>query len=77
MLLLQEIENPLKHITIMRKFLLFIALVLMGAMGGSVSAKWELGHQLASADLKDGDTILLKASNSMNFKALLEALKTL
>lgn len=33
--------------------------------------------ELAPSLLKDGDTILLKASNSMNFKALLEALKTL
>ena len=44
----------------MKKFLLFFALALIGAMSSSVSAKFVLGEQLASADLKDGDTIILE-----------------
>ena len=44
----------------MKKFLLSLALVLLGAMSTSVSAKYNLGEQLSSADLKDGDTVILE-----------------
>ncbi len=51
----------------MKKFLLSLALVLIGAMSSSVYAKYTLGEQLSAADLKDGDTIILEYVASVKF----------
>ncbi|MBR4649185.1 MAG: hypothetical protein IKO67_03425 [Bacteroidaceae bacterium] len=44
----------------MKKFLLLMLSVLMGAMMSSVDARWELGDQKGASDIKVGDTIVLE-----------------
>ena len=51
----------------MKKFLLSLTLVLLGAMGSSVYAKYTLGSQLSAADLKDGDTVIFEYVASVLF----------
>ena len=50
----------------MKKFLLILALALVGATSG-VNAKYILGDQLTSADLKDGDTVIFEYVASILF----------
>ncbi len=44
----------------MKKFLLFLALALTGAMWNSVDARWELGEQKNASQIHVGDTIVLE-----------------
>ena len=50
----------------MKKILLIFALALVGATSG-VNAKYILGDQLTSADLKDGDTVIFEYVASILF----------
>ncbi len=44
----------------MKKVLLLTLLMIIGALGSQVSARWELGDQKSASDLKAGDTIVLE-----------------
>ena len=44
----------------MKKFLLFLALALTGAMWNSVDARWVLGEQKNASQIQVGDTIVLE-----------------
>ena len=44
----------------MKKFLLFLALALAGAMWNSVDARWVLGEQKNASQIQVGDTIVLE-----------------
>lgn len=47
----------------MKKFLLFFALILMGAMWSSVDARWIIGDRKNAAGIKAGDTIVIEQSS--------------
>lgn len=44
----------------MKKFLLFLALALTGAVWNNVDARWELGEQKNASQIHVGDTIVLE-----------------
>ena len=47
----------------MKKFLLLMLTILMGAMWSSVDARWELGDQKGASEIQVGDTIVLEFLN--------------
>ena len=52
----------------MKKFLLFFALILMGAMWSSVDARWIIGDRKNAAGIKAGDTIVIEQSSIEAYK---------
>ncbi|MGN1236518.1 MAG: hypothetical protein ACI4TS_03645, partial [Bacteroidaceae bacterium] len=51
----------------MKKFLLLLALVMMGAMWSSVDARWVIGDRKTAADIKPGDTIVIEQSSRASY----------
>lgn len=51
----------------MKRLLLFVALIVSGAMMMTSQARWELGDQINASQIKDGDTVIIEYVASQLF----------